>query len=135
MNHAFLVRYFAYQEAAVYHHKDGSQSLVDYIVQELVDGYELWDIIAIPRMPFSERICRYYFKQMLFALHYMHSNGVCHRDLKLNNIMIDKRDSSLKIIDFGFATELEGRQKDGFCATYLGTPGFMAPEILQKQRY
>jgi serine/threonine protein kinase len=67
---------------------------------------------------------------MLVALHYMHSNGVCHRDLKLNNIMIDKKDFCVKIIDFGFATELEGRYKDGFCCTFLGTPGFMAPEIL-----
>ena len=106
MNNQFLVKYFAYQESAVYHHKNASQSLVDYIVEEHVDGFELWDIIAIPRLPFKESICRYYFKQMLFALHYMHSFGVCHRDLKLNNIMIQRKDSCLKIIDFGFATEL-----------------------------
>jgi serine/threonine protein kinase len=68
------------------------------------------------------------------GLHYLHSNGICHRDLKPENILLDK-DFNVKIIDYGFAGDLEGRFKDGYCLTHLGTKGFMAPEILERKRY
>ena len=97
----------------MYHHKNGSQSLVDYIVEEHVDGFELWDIIAIPRLPFKESICRYYFKQMLQVMHYVHSKGVAHRDLKPENIMLDEN-FNIKIADFGFAAPLQGRDGSGY---------------------
>ncbi len=54
--------------------------------------------------------------------------------MKLENILLDK-EYNCKIIDFGFATKLEGKNGDGFNTTYLGTPGFQAPEILNSQEY
>ena len=68
------------------------------------------------------------------GLHYLHSNGICHRDLKPENILLDK-EYNAKIIDFGFAVELEGRNKTGFCTSYVGTPAYMSPEILYNQPY
>jgi serine/threonine protein kinase len=68
------------------------------------------------------------------GLHYLHSNGICHRDLKPENILLDK-DFNAKIIDFGFAVELEGREKDGYCRSLIGTTSYMAPEILNRQPY
>jgi serine/threonine protein kinase len=63
------------------------------------------------------------------GLHYLHSNGVCHRDLKPDNILLDD-EYNCKIIDFGFATELKGRHGSGFNTTWVGTTSYMAPEIL-----
>lgn len=59
----------------------------------------------------------------------MHSKNICHRDIKLENILIDE-DNNLKIIDFGFAviSPIE-RKIDSFC----GTPSYMAPEIIMKK--
>lgn len=133
LNHPALVKHFNIKSDAIYNHKDGRQTKVAYIAQELISGGELFDFVANTGA-FSPTICRYYFKQILMGLHYLHSNGICHRDLKPENILLDK-DYNVKIIDFGFATELEGREKDGYCRSMVGTTSYMAPEILNKQSY
>lgn len=57
------------------------------------------------------------------ALVYIHSKGICHRDLKLENLLFDS-DFNLKVADFGFA-----RNDTGSLKSRLGTEGYMAPEI------
>jgi serine/threonine protein kinase len=99
----------------------------------MISGGELFDYVANSG-PFSEPICRYYFKQMLQGLHYIHSKGFSHRDLKPENILLDKM-FDVKIVDFGFACPLEGRDGSGTNRSIIGTPGYMAPEILLKQAY
>ena len=59
----------------------------------------------------------------------MHSQGVSHRDLKLENIIFDEL-GQLKLIDFGFAST-ENTKQNSFC----GTPTYMAPEIVKKKEY
>ena len=71
---------------------------------------------------------------MLQGVHYIHSQGFTHRDLKLENILVDKM-YDIKIVDFGFAVNLEGRDGSGKNRTCVGTPGFMAPEILESKPY
>ena len=83
---------------------------------------------------FKESICKYYFKQMLQGMLYIHSKGFCHRDLKPENILLDKL-YDIKIVDFGFACPLEGRDGTGTSKSVIGTPGYMAPEILAREPY
>jgi serine/threonine protein kinase len=59
----------------------------------------------------------------------MQSNSITHRDLKLENILIDQS-LNIKIADFGFATE-----NPGMLESYKGTPVYMAPEIIQGKKY
>jgi len=68
------------------------------------------------------------------AIHYIHRNGFSHRDLKPENILLDKN-YNVKIVDFGFACPIEGRDGSGTNKSSVGTRGYMAPEILKKQRY
>lgn len=58
-------------------------------------------------------------------------NGIIHRDLKPENILI--KDTSLKIADFGFAKNLENGSS--ILKTLVGTPAYMAPQILKEERY
>jgi serine/threonine protein kinase len=133
LDHHNIVKYYAFKENSTQKKKSGETVPVAYIAQEPVLGGELFDYVANTG-PFNEEICRYYFKQMLLGLHYLHSQGYAHRDLKPENILLDKN-FDVKLVDFGFACPLEGRDGTGFSRSVIGTPGYMAPEILDKQPY
>ena len=66
-------------------------------------------------------------KQVFEALQHCHSKGVIHRDIKMENILLDE-DHNIKLTDFGFAKILQPNE-----ALYdlCGTPGYLAPELLR----
>lgn len=69
---------------------------------------------------------------MAEAFEYLHSRGIAHRDLKLDNVLIEEKTNMIKIIDFGFAAFCqEGQKQKIFC----GTPSYMAPELVKKAEY
>ena len=74
--------------------------------------------------PFSMPVARYFFKQIAEALAQVHDNGMAHRDIKGENILLDS-DYNVKLIDFGFAT------KKIICPRALGTEGYRAPEVIK----
>ena len=83
---------------------------------------------------FSEELARYYFKNILDGMEHIHKKGVVHRDLKIENILLDK-DFNLKITDFGFAAPIKGWDESGLLSTSLGTPSYLAPEVFAKAYY
>jgi hypothetical protein len=75
-----------------------------YLVQELCSGGELFDRLdEQPDYHYTEAACSRLVKQMLSAVRYLHSKGIIHRDLKLENFLFSSKapDSELKMIDFG----------------------------------
>lgn len=73
---------------------------------------------------------KFFLNQMLDVLSYMHGKGVVHRDLKLENILVDDN-MNLKVADFGFATF----RKVHNLKSYRGTMTYMAPEIKEGKNY
>jgi len=64
----------------------------------------------------------------------MHAAGIAHRDIKPENIILTEN-FDIKLIDLGYGISLAGRMNDGFNRTTLGTPMYMAPEIVEKAPY
>ena len=95
---------------------------------------ELFDYVDNPMGPISEPVAKQLFLQMLAALTFLHQGGLVNRDLKLENMLVGD-DFNIRMADFGFAQALEGRHADGENHTFLGTPGYMAPEIMEGRPY
>ena len=99
---------------------------------EYLEGRCLFEIISNDG-PFSERIARYYFRELIETLIYLHSKGITHRDIKLENIMFD-RYFNLKIIDFGLSISHEdaGKPKN-IERGPVGTLSYAAPELFESK--
>ena len=85
----------------------GEKRKVFYIVLEYAAGGELFDFLANTGR-LDENWCRYYFKQLMEGLDFIHKRGFVHRDLKPENLMLDS-EGNLKIADFGFSAPVEGK--------------------------
>ena len=81
--------------------------------------------------PQKELIIKNFFIQIFSAMSYVHKNHMAHRDIKLENILIDKN-QQIKIIDFGFGMYNPNDKLQGF---FCGTPNYMPPEIIVKKHY
>ena len=99
---------------------------------ELAEGGDLFDYIA-QSGPFSSKVTRFYFQQLISGLDACFKLGFCHRDLKPDNLLLNSN-FDLILADFGFSHVLS-KSKDNLLHTYLGTPGYMAPEIVENQPY
>lgn len=99
------------------------------LVMECMDGGELFDRLTEVKR-FSERDAADSVWQMLLALNYLHSHGIVHRDLKLENFLYDCKGSNhLKLIDFGFSKMWDPNIK---MHASCGTLSYIAPEVLRK---
>jgi RAC serine/threonine-protein kinase len=100
-------------------------------VMEYVNGGELFFHLSRERV-FSEDRTRFYGAEIISALAYLHSQNIIYRDLKLENLLLDK-DGHIKIADFGLCKEdiTYGRTTKTFC----GTPEYLAPEVLEDNDY
>ena len=103
-----------------------------YIVLELCEGGELFDRI-VQREFYSESDAQQVLRAIASALQHCHAKKIVHRDLKPENILLlnDQPDSPLKIADFGFAKQIDSED----LTTALGTPNYIAPEILNGDPY
>ena len=81
---------------------------------------------------FCEEIILNWFVQLCFAIKYIHSKNILHRDLKLSNIFLTSK-GNIKLGDFGIAKILTS--KDDLAKTLVGTPYYLSPELCLKKPY
>ncbi|KAJ0397195.1 hypothetical protein ATCC90586_007633 [Pythium insidiosum] len=105
-----------------------------YLVTEFVSGGELFDRI-VEKTYYSEKEARDLVHILLDTIKYCHDKGVVHRDLKPENLLLVSKDddASIKLADFGFAKKVV--VDDSGLVTTCGTPGYVAPEILEGESY
>lgn len=78
--------------------------------------------------PYSEEQCRLFFRDMILGLEYLHCQGVVHRDIKIENILLSE-DNVVKIVDFGVSEIFEKIDRDPVIKRTAGSPAYMAPEL------
>ncbi|GAV54982.1 hypothetical protein ZYGR_0AS03050 [Zygosaccharomyces rouxii] len=101
-----------------------------WMALEYCPGRELYEhLLMLHRIPLDE--CAKLFAQIVSAVHYAHSLNCVHRDLKLENILLDKKGNA-KLTDFGFTRECVSKSS---LETICGTTVYMAPELTQRQAY
>lgn len=99
-----------------------------YFLAEYVKGKDLFDVIRAMNF-ISEADAKFFVGCLLCALENLHEKKIVYRDLKPENVVVDD-EGYLKIIDFGTAKVLNGRTY-----TILGTPQYMAPEVILTTGY
>lgn len=104
-----------------------------YLIIEFVTGGELYNEIT-KWTDFSEQKAAFIMRQLISAVFYLHSRNIVHRDIKPENIMVEKlrknkEEFSIKLIDFGTCNYLE---EGNFLKQVVGTPYFVAPEVLDE---
>ena len=114
MNHPFIVNmHFSFQDI---------NSL--YLVMDLITGKDLRYHLSKEKK-FSAEVSKFFLACTILGLEYIHYNNILHRDIKPDNLVLDKN-GYVKITDFGISREIGKLQKD----ESSGTPGYMAPEVM-----
>ena len=100
-----------------------------FIVMDLAECGDLLDFV-IAHQYLNEEIAQHFFIDLIAGMQYIHNNGYAHRDLKCENLLIDKN-YKLKISDFGFSTQISHKR----CDTYCGSLAYAAPEVIDGKPY
>ncbi|XP_037947782.1 uncharacterized protein LOC119679474 isoform X4 [Teleopsis dalmanni] len=100
------------------------------LVMEFAAGGELYDYLS-ERKVLSEDEARRIFRQVATAVYYCHKHKICHRDLKLENILLDEHGNA-KIADFGLSNVFDDQR---LLATFCGSPLYASPEIVEGTPY
>lgn len=111
---------------------DEADGLV-YFAMGLVEGESLAASLAReprPDLPFVRRVLR----EVAGALHYAHGQGVVHRDVKPDNILLEQGTGRALVTDFGIARAAEGDQRLTVTGIAVGTPAYMSPEQAMGER-
>lgn len=103
-----------------------------YLVMELIEGSELFDKI-VDRGQYSEKDASHITKQFISAIEYLHGRGIAHRDLKPENLMSIGTGANevIKVADFGLSKNFGDEKMKTSC----GSPGYVAPEVLEQETY
>lgn len=130
LDHFGIIKMYEYGDAGQVVKPSGRviDNLV-FIIMEFVQGGLLFDLCQTMGQ-MGEDAGRFFLHQMLDSLEYMHNKRVVHRDLKLENILIDDQ-LNLKVADFGFACY----KSIDTLKSYRGTMTYMAPEIKEGKQY
>ncbi|XP_063818765.1 serine/threonine-protein kinase PLK2 [Pseudophryne corroboree] len=119
LNHRHVVQF--------YHYFEDKENI--YILLEYCSRRSMAHILKT-RKVLTDPEVRYYLKQIVSGLKYLHEQDILHRDLKLGNFFINES-MELKVGDFGLAARLEPMEQRR--RTICGTPNYLSPEVLNKQ--
>ena len=114
---------------------DGFKESKCYILYELASKGDLLNYITNYGIGLDEKNCKVINYKFLKALQALHEIGISHRDIKADNILLSGERFDIKIGDFGFSGFINGIDEKNLKKERIGTPQYMAPEIIAKKEY
>ena len=102
-----------------------------YFIMEFIQGGELIYHLK-KQIRFDDEKTKFYIAELILALEFLHNNNIIYRDIKPENILIDKT-GHIKLVDFGLSKVF--KNTDEKMLTICGTPFYLAPEIVEKKGY
>ena len=100
-----------------------------YIPMEYISNDDLTNNLRLSKNGFNEEISLFLFKQIIEAINNLHNKNLCHRDIKLDNILLDKN-YNIKIIDFEYCEKIKDENNEKIKMNQkVGTESYMAPEM------
>ncbi len=100
-----------------------------YIPMEYISNDDLTNNLKLSKNGFNEEISLFLFKQIIEAINNLHNKNLCHRDIKLDNILLDKN-YNIKIIDFEYCEKIKDENNEKIKMNQkVGTESYMAPEM------
>ena len=128
LNNPYIINLINYGEGPV--KREGKEEVnSQYFVLEYSAKGEIFDYLYYSQTGLKEKYAKLVFKKILMGVQAFHKAGICHRDLKMQNILVDDSFNP-KICDFGF-----GKEMDGLLNQFLGTANYAAPEIFLHRPY
>lgn len=133
LRHENIIRLLAYNLNAKYPDRNKQSRDVILLVLEYAAGGELFDILYYTEK-LEPILARTYFRQLVAGISCMHKNGIIHRDIKPQNLLLDNK-YNLKITDFGLSKiDPTGNSNIKMNDWHVGTRGYQAPEILLRKK-
>lgn len=113
-----------------------SERMSMFIILEYCPGGDLSKKVDLRRKSrkfFSEEYIWFLFHQMVLGVQHLHINGIIHRDLKLLNVVLSKKDTVVKIADLGVSRQVS--RNTAMLDTFIGTPLYLSPELVDNKPY
>ena len=102
-----------------------------YLMMELVEGGDLFDYVSDNTFLPEPKAC-YFFRQLISVIEYLSEMEITHRDIKLENILLDKSKQNIKVIDFGLSNYCSDEE---LLKSSCGSPCYASPEMLSGKPY
>ena len=134
ITHPNIVTLYESSTNALLKKPNGKSKNISFIRTEYLEFGDLFDYVYYTKKGFGENLSRLLMNSIISGIEHTHNTGYVHRDLKTENIMMNSS-FNVKIVDFGFATKIEGSNHNGKHVQYLGTPVYAAPELHFKVPY
>ena len=133
LNNNYFIKFIKSSKGPLILNENEFRTFKSYMILELASKGKLNKYFNYKKDVLNEKYCKFIFFNILKAIQSLHNSGICHRDIKLNNILLVGDNYNIKISDFGYSSYIKDYQN--LENEKVGTKYYMAPEVIMNLPY